>query len=139
MRASGSAPRGPRGGVGVDVASTTLPAALSSGRVARRFVSTTLARWQAEAVADVALLLTSELVTNAVLHARSSVELRIERTSEVLRFEVADVGPGAPTMRQPELEDQSGRGLQLVDAMSRCWGVTAARHGKSVWFELIAE
>jgi anti-sigma regulatory factor (Ser/Thr protein kinase) len=107
-----------------------------SARLARQFVASTLVLWDVEHLIDTASLLMSELVTNAVLHADSEIELRLARESHLIRFEVEDHGDGRPTRCYPAPEDTSGRGLALVDTLSAAWGVNPAHSGKSVWFEL---
>ncbi|MPZ72193.1 MAG: ATP-binding protein [Nitriliruptorales bacterium] len=119
-------------------AQITLPASPASGRAARTFVSKQLAEWRLEGLRDTALLLTSELVTNAVVHARSPVNVTIRRVMDRLRVEVADVGGGALVLRDPDLDATGGRGLQLMEAMAVTWGTSAFVAGKLVWFELSA-
>lgn len=115
-----------------------LPAALTSGRAARQFVSERLAEWRLEVLLDTALLLTSELVTNAVVHARSPVSVTIRRIIDRLRVEVADVGGGALVLRNPDMDATGGRGLLLMEALAASWGTSAFEAGKLVWFELTA-
>jgi anti-sigma regulatory factor (Ser/Thr protein kinase) len=89
----------------------------------------------APAVIDDAVLCVSELVTNAVAAGCSqlSVELRVgERDFRVV---VVDDAPGDPVPRQANPGDRSGRGLRLVDAMSRRWGVDPSDGRKAVWAE----
>lgn len=107
-----------------------------SARLARRFVESTLASWDVPYLIDTASLLMSELVTNAVLHADSGIELRLAREQDVIRFEVEDHGSGKPLRRHAAPDETSGRGLALVDSLSAAWGVEAVRAGKAVWFEL---
>jgi anti-sigma regulatory factor (Ser/Thr protein kinase) len=106
-------------------------------RQARRFVTETLGYWSCQRLVDDANLLTSELVTNAVLHARTTVELTVCRTDGGVRVEVADDDPER-VERTPARRTHAttGRGLAMVAALSDHWGVTLARSGKSVWFEL---
>ena len=120
----------------IDQAHITLPPALTSGREARVFVADRLAEWRLEGLLDTALLLTSELVTNAVVHARSPVSVTIRRILDRLRVEVADVGGGALVLRNPSADATGGRGLQLMDALAASWGTSAFDAGKLVWFEL---
>lgn len=94
---------------------------------------------QLGAQVDLALLelLVSELVTNAVVHAVSPVELELDLTAgEQLRVRVRDEGPGTPIVRQVGLLAEGGRGLGLIDATSQRWGVELADGGKYVWFEM---
>lgn len=114
-----------------------LEPAAASARRARRFVSEILATWGEDGCADAASLLVSELVTNAVIHARSPVELVVGRGSpSTLRFEVYDSSARVPRVRGFDPESVSGRGLALVEAMSERWGVETGITGKHVWFEL---
>ena len=114
----------------------TLPPELSSVRQARRLVEGVLRDWSKQDVADEVLLLTSELVTNAIVHARCEVQLTLVPVGEHLRVEVADSGPGALQFKEPDHEDINGRGLMLVEAMSRTWGTSADEARKTVWFEI---
>jgi DNA-binding NarL/FixJ family response regulator len=113
-----------------------LPAALTSGHNARRFLRATLKQWGLAAMVEDAELLTSELVNNAVVHATSSVMLRLRLDRHRLRIEVADTGEGALHRKRAAVSDTSGRGLLLVDALSSSWGTSANPEGKVVWFEL---
>lgn len=117
-------------------ARTTLRADPRSARAARRFVTSTLTRWKCQHVADMVALLTSELVTNAVVHARSGVRLTLVLGRAAVRVEVADDAPGRPVLRRAGPESLSGRGLTLLDAIADRWGVEHATPGKSVWFEV---
>jgi anti-sigma regulatory factor (Ser/Thr protein kinase) len=101
---------------------------------ARQLVRSTLAGHDAELV-DAAELMISELASNCVRHAQTDFEVRIS-ASEVVRIEVRDSGGGSPQVLSPTPREPSGRGLQIVDAMSRCWGVTAKPSGKIVWFTI---
>ncbi|HEY4377579.1 MAG TPA: ATP-binding protein [Acidimicrobiales bacterium] len=120
----------------MNAATTLLQARASSAGLARRFVCATLLSWQADALIDIAQLLTSELVTNAVIHAGTDIELQLEQTSQGIRCEVTDHGAGTPVARLAKPEELGGRGLHLVDAMSKCWGVRRSPGAKAVWFEL---
>ena len=106
-------------------------------RDARGFVARALRDWSCDGLTDIAVLLTSELVTNAILHAKTGPTVRMELTGATLRVEVIDRGPGTPLQRGSSPADAlSGRGLALVEAMSDRWGVTPVAGGKAVWFEL---
>lgn len=113
-----------------------LPNALTSGHEAREFLRETLSEWEAPHLLDDAELLTSELINNAVLHATSAVRLTVLMDTERLRVEVGDTGAGALHLRHVEITADNGRGLFLVDALSRSWGTSAGAEGKIVWFEL---
>jgi anti-sigma regulatory factor (Ser/Thr protein kinase) len=115
---------------------TSLTAECASPRLARRFVTSTLTGWNAEHLIDTATLLTSELVTNAVVHADSPIELRVDRQVNVIRFEVQDRSERLPSWRPTGPEDTSGRGLLLLELLSKAWGVDPLVPGKAVWFTL---
>lgn len=106
--------------------------------VARRFVERTLRMWEVDDEhLDDAVLLTSELMSNAVLHARTDVRLTVRSQEDgTLRVEVADENPRLPISVAPPDEAQSGRGLWLVETLASAWGVERLPEGKTVWFEL---
>jgi anti-sigma regulatory factor (Ser/Thr protein kinase) len=121
-------------------AATTLPPAPTAPRDARRFVTATLTAWSAEDAIDVVQLLTCELVTNAVLHVRTAIDLRLVRSDGSLRVEVADRSPALP--RSPRYDDDeatTGRGLNLVEALATRWGIEPGDGAKTLWFEVAAE
>lgn len=119
----------------VHVALRPVPA---SAGLARHFVSSTLTGWDLEELVDTASLLVSELVTNAILHARSDVTVTVLAERDGVRVEVADDDSGAPTLRHAPASATTGRGLALVDACAGAWGVEPHPPGKSVWFDLHA-
>jgi anti-sigma regulatory factor (Ser/Thr protein kinase) len=86
---------------------------------------------------DVLTLLTSELVTNAVRHARANpIEIELSVRAHSIRVEVADQGPGFTSGRHPVAPDgHGGFGLFLVDELATSWGVYD-RGGTRIWFEL---
>ena len=106
---------------------------------ARRVLARALERWGVDGeCADVAVLLTSELVTNAIRHGAAPVRVRAGIGSGGLRVEVDDEARGAVSPRQAAPTDLDGRGLHLVESLSDRWGWGSARRGKRVWFELRA-
>ncbi len=107
-----------------------------SAGAARRLVTTTLGGWRCGELAYEAALLTSELVANAVRHAHSEVDVRLSRTASGIRIEVDDYDPHPLAPRRPGPDDTGGRGLYLVGALARDWGVRFSPPGKTVWFEL---
>jgi hypothetical protein len=102
---------------------------------ARRFVAEQLADLPSDSV-DVARLLVSELVTNAVLHARTELALTVDRSDTKVRFEVADANPTLPVVRTNSTDAGTGRGLRVLDRMASRWGSCAVEGGKIVWFEI---
>jgi len=106
-------------------------------RRARRFTTETLHAWGFSGrLVDDVLLIGGELVTNAILHGRPDVELRLRRDPEHLRIEVDDGGAAIPRKLRPIASDDHGRGLQLTAAVAHRWGTRPLRDGKSVWCEL---
>ncbi|MFH9064766.1 SpoIIE family protein phosphatase [Streptomyces coeruleorubidus] len=109
---------------------------------ARSFVRDTLQGWGFADIVDDAVVLTSELVTNAVVHAGTSADLLCLRSDEGVRIEVADRYPereiplqaSAINMGSPDRE--GGRGLQLCAALAGHWGVEYTPTHKTVWFQL---
>ena len=89
-----------------------------------------------EDVTDVCVLLTSELVTNAVLHARTPVQVGVVVDDEQVLVSVEDRLPAKGPLRpRAPLEDgPGGRGLAIVADVSEDWGTAGHAHGKSVWF-----
>ena len=87
---------------------------------------------------DDAALMVSELVTNALVHGRPGITLRLSFERNCLVVAVGDRGEGLVTCNAPEPEQSSGRGLVVVDALSTRWGVSRTRGqaGKQVWFEV---
>ncbi|WP_241251322.1 ATP-binding SpoIIE family protein phosphatase [Candidatus Protofrankia californiensis] len=119
----------------VDVA---LPAEPESAVHARSALARILAGQRLAAVADDALLLVSEVVTNAVLHARSDLVLRVHQEGDRLRVSVEDrEGARMPRRRTPRDDGESGWGLLIVDVLAHGWGVETTGDGKRVWFDLM--
>lgn len=114
-----------------------LPPDLGSAREARRFVADCASRLGRPEVAELAQLLVSELVTNAVAHARTSVAIQCVPTDEGLRIVVCDGSSDLPAPRHPDPWDERGRGLLLVESLASRWGTRyVPPQGKAVWFEL---
>ena len=86
--------------------------------------------------AEDATLLTSELVTNTVVHAGTRCQLRVRRARDRVRVEVEDENDDVPVPRPCSVDDEHGRGLALVSTLALAWGVDPREHGKVVWFEL---
>lgn len=105
---------------------------------ARRFVRDVLmSRQVPEGVVDTVELLTSEVVTNAIIHARSGPQLAVEIGERVVRVAVRDLSPALPVRRLSNLDDVTGRGVVIVEELATAWGVERERNGsKRVWFEV---
>ncbi|WP_441247780.1 SpoIIE family protein phosphatase [Kitasatospora sp. McL0602] len=103
--------------------------------LARRFTRSTLKAWGLPGLSDLAELMVSELVTNALLHAGAPRRLRLFR-DRTLTVEVADSGAQAPRLRSSAEQDEGGRGMHLVSELAHRWGTRPTRDGKVVWAEL---
>lgn len=103
---------------------------------ARQFVRDRLEAWEATDHLDEAVLIASELVTNAVLHARTSISLRLICRGPRVRIEVFDENTRLPVQSACPPDATSGRGLALVGALAGSWGIDHGPDGKTVWAEL---
>jgi anti-sigma regulatory factor (Ser/Thr protein kinase) len=111
-----------------------MPASVHSARV---FTAGVLSDDGVEAsVVDLAVLLVSELVTNAVVHARSGVRVTIHLDPHRVRVDVEDQGPGRPLVRPFTRDRPNGRGLWIVDRLATEWGTERHAKRKIVWFEV---
>jgi anti-sigma regulatory factor (Ser/Thr protein kinase) len=119
------------------VAALTLAPETSSAAVARQYVRDLLA---SEGISGTsaypAVLATSELVTNAVFHAASRIDLHVEISGGILRVEVVDYGDGCPVYSRVASDADRGRGLMVVSKVATRWGVDLESDRKSVWFEM---
>jgi len=121
-------------------AAVTLPSTEQAPGVARRVVRDAAAGWPSD-VLDVALLLVSEAVTNAVRHGGGRIELRVTADEALVRLEVSDEGSPLPAPAPAPQADalcDGGRGLPLLDALTTQWGCAARPDGpgKTVWMEI---
>ena len=127
-----------------------LPTAVGSARVHARFI---VSEWAMTEMAETVTLVVSELVTNAVLASTGTdgrpkyrnasaglpvVHMRLSSDHVRLVIEVWDLSPQAPEARQPEQDAENGRGLLLIEAVSKRWGYERVPGwpGKVVWAEL---
>ena len=78
----------------------------------------------------------SELATNAMLHAGSPFRVVLDRRDDCVRIGVEDGARESPDLRTGGSEDLDGRGVAIIDALSRRWGSTSTLAGKVVWAEL---
>ncbi|MFF9481018.1 SpoIIE family protein phosphatase [Streptomyces sp. NPDC014733] len=137
-----------RAGTAGAARSLALPGTARAAADARRFVRATLTDWAARRppgaerldgrLMDEAVLLVSELVTNAVVHAGTDVDVRCRLDADGLTVEVADRHPTRPVCgpHHGALPGGAGHGLQLVGAVATSWGITYDRAAKCVWFRL---
>ncbi|MEO5983333.1 MAG: MEDS domain-containing protein [Pedococcus sp.] len=103
---------------------------------ARRFVSATLESWDLDHIAPDALLVVSEMATNAVLHAESPFQVFLHHSPGVLHLSVRDAQRGWFEQGSPTAAEVNGRGVSIVEAVADRWGCDAVSDGKVVWAEL---
>ncbi|MFE2542655.1 ATP-binding protein [Actinacidiphila glaucinigra] len=107
----------------------------SVGR-ARGLVRAQAGGWGLGDLADTLELLVSELVTNALRHARGPVRLNLRVQGAFLRCEVEDINPRTPVRRVADGEAEGGRGIEILALLSDAWGTDRTATGKTTWFEL---
>ncbi|MYW45097.1 ATP-binding protein, partial [Streptomyces sp. SID161] len=109
---------------------------------ARQFIADSLHTWGLDDLIDDTRLLTSEIVTNALIHADSDVDVRLREYPDHLRLEVHDTDPtpAIPTPITLTLDTnqhaEHGRGLLIVDALASQWGNTPSGRGKTIWVDI---
>jgi anti-sigma regulatory factor (Ser/Thr protein kinase) len=115
-----------------------LPLEESSPALARQFLRRATCPEHASHVLEDAVLLVSEVVTNAVVHGGPPIVVAVDCDSTSgLQVRVRDGNRALPTRRDPDVWEESGRGLSLVEMLSDGWGVeTEPGDGKQVWFVL---
>jgi len=119
---------------GCRVRLTTGPAAAAE---ARRRVQEAIRSWEIPVDPDVAVLLTSELVTNAIRHQPGgTVTLTVTYGRDEFRVDVHDTSPRLPVLVDAPADAETGRGLMLVATLSADWGVYRTPAGKAVYFTL---
>jgi anti-sigma regulatory factor (Ser/Thr protein kinase) len=106
---------------------------------ARRFIQARTAAWSIpEPAGSQLVLIGSELVTNAVLHARTELAVTLELRDGRVRIGVKDRSQAPAALRHYQADAMTGRGLGVVAALSDRWGISAAPDGKIVWAEVVA-
>jgi anti-sigma regulatory factor (Ser/Thr protein kinase) len=109
-------------------------------RQAREVTRSMLARWGAAAdCVDDAVLIVSEMVTNAIRYSRGRIRLRLHWADGYLRVEVRDASPLPPRLLPSSSGAERGRGLRIVARLASRWGSTRLRDGKVVWVDLRCE
>lgn len=106
-----------------------------SVRAARAAVQGVL-RGQPDEIRHVAVLLTDELVTNALVHGGGRFSLAVEVAEHTLQVRVGDRSPDTPRVLHPADDREHGRGMAIVDALASAWGTDQEPARKVVWFEL---
>ena len=120
-------------------AEVTLPNGPEGASFARRATARAAELWRLDReMTETALLLVSELATNAIRHGAPPVRLSLRLDADRLRVEVTDSSPTLPRVSEPDTDQVGGRGLHIVQELAARWGshVSRSRLGKTVWFEL---
>jgi len=119
---------------------TTTLAPADAPRAARQAVAACCSRAGAGTTCcDSAELMTSEVVTNAMLHGSGPVSFGIDCGNLRLRIEVGDDNPLRPMVPREDNTAEGGRGMLIVDALATDWGVQDTPTGKIVWFEVATQ
>lgn len=127
-------PAGRMGPVGVVRGILTFNGSTEDVAQARRFVDRTLRH---HCQRETAVLLTSEIVTNAVVHGAGPITMVVLESEAGARIEVTDAGSGSvPTLCESGTDAEGGRGLLLVDRLADRWDHVLTDAGLTVWFEL---
>jgi anti-sigma regulatory factor (Ser/Thr protein kinase) len=113
------------------------PAELAAPRAARSFLVGALRQWGCDHLVDDAVLVLSELVTNAVVHTAAPFRVVIRAEDRSVRVAVYDRSPDPPTRRSAHRLAVSGRGLGLVASLASRWGTHKTAAGKVVWAEFV--
>ena len=134
MSASGSRDTGPGLGPWAALELDPDPAAV---RQARAFIARHCrARGACDDLCDTAVLLASEIVTNAFLHGRSRTRLAVATSTTHVRVEVSDDNSRHPITPAPDTDALDGRGITIVQMLASAWGVRDEPLGKTVWFQI---
>ncbi len=104
---------------------------------ARQFVRRHLEQWSvSDECVDTVLLLTSEVITNALCHAAPPLDLALTHGAFGVNVDVSDSSLAPPEVGRPDFDHEGGRGLWLVETLSTAWGHVMTDERKSVWFTL---
>lgn len=109
----------------------------AAGR-ARHHVRARLLDWQLDELVDPVLLLTSEVVTNALLHTGTRLTVLVERSGTGVQVGVEDGSAVPPVQRRHSTTASTGRGVQLLEAIAETWGWQPTADGKLVWFRVLS-
>jgi anti-sigma regulatory factor (Ser/Thr protein kinase) len=104
---------------------------------ARHFVVDVLRAWGLDDLDGDAAIVISELATNALRHAETPFRAVLDRQQQGVRVGVEDAAPDPLARRSSDSYDLGGRGVDIVEALSRRWGWTELPSGKLVWAELV--
>ncbi len=118
--------------------SIRLPAESASAGVARRFVVDAVRGTVGPVDIEFVALLTSELVTNAIVHAGTPIGLVVRGIHGCVQIEVSDGSDQMPVVVDQAVASESGHGMSILVLLSKDWGVIPTAEGKTVWFSLPA-
>jgi anti-sigma regulatory factor (Ser/Thr protein kinase) len=110
-----------------------LEPAVEAGRLARELVTTACRRWHREDLAEPARIAVTELVNNAVVHARTPITVRVALREREFFIAVRDGSPEPPRPRPAAPSSDGGRGLKLLEGVASRWGCAPQEDGKVVW------
>lgn len=117
-----------------------LPPTATSVGAGRRLVAEALAAWHLEELTYTATLLTSEVLTNSVLHARTPLLLTVERAgADCVSISVRDGSAHLPRRRRHALDATTGRGIEMLDQLAQHWQVVPSEQGKTLTFVVGAD
>lgn len=121
--------------------SQTMPCAAASAEIARKLVRTALWAWGLDDLVADGTLVVTELVANAAQHTCGHlIRVTVDRPGPgTVRIGVVDRSRAFPRLQQPDSDDEHGRGLALVDSLTKRWGTDRLPMGKRVWGDLAYE
>ena len=111
---------------------------LDAAARSRTYVRAALLGWGLQDLLDPVLLLTSEIVSNALLHTGTDMTVFMLQDGSGVRVEVSDGSDVPPVRRRLSSSATTGRGVQLLDSLADDWGWFPSEDGKSVWFQVLS-
>jgi hypothetical protein len=117
----------------------SFPPVPASAAEARQVASQALHEWGLGAAEEAALLIVTELTSNGVRHAKTTLTLSLTYGGSRLRIELSDHDKQVPTLSQSSTHTHHGWGLRLINTLSSDWGTIVNPDGKTVWVDLEAD
>jgi signal transduction histidine kinase len=117
----------------------SIPPQPAAASLARRLMAHVVIILDSPGIEASAALVTSELVTNAIEHSEEDIFVRFRAEHDMIRIEVVDSGGGTPEVLDRGSDNETGRGLLIVDRMTDGWGWHPLGEGKRVWADLLLE
>jgi hypothetical protein len=115
---------------------TQFPCTDASIASVRGFLRAALHTWELDGFGKVTELLSDELVSNVVRHVGSPMTVRALLQPFSIRIEVDDSSAEMPVLQHPDILEDHGRGVLLIDSLATQWGSEPRANGKTVWFEI---